>query len=490
MHSNQLIACPHCGAKVAAPTAKFCTSCGKKLQQRPSSPSLSTPVQPTTDENSLTGSRPDFKHYPVERKGRLGLFGKEMCPVIRDQGGNILLISKSGGKIGWKFKVFDSKDMEVGRIDGGNYGKNFKIFDQSNLEIASISNANIGSQSGDLALDSMISGGKMSIQTPQGIYTVSGKFIAGGIVHEAIDEQGELAFQLIELSDGQLRIESKGNINPTILGMICIPLLVKLKIEMKARKRGFYDPPIKNPEPVILVDDPIYNEGRIPAIFRIKRKEFGEKFEIKDGNNKQVLIAVLAIEKGFRYQHFKMWKKIKDEAKVGIFRDMTLYTLHDAQKQPMGEISLNTAFFQVNPAHHKPLIIKDSYGKNLAFLNAPFKARLLDGFTTSSGIHDQSESYSLANKGEIYPDQFHVETSSGHFEIDVVQKIRGRIFKFYHALNVDVLNPQRNKSLSIIERKKNNYEMTLYQGLSPFVAQSIAFLISHVVWLPPGDSID
>jgi hypothetical protein len=87
------------------------------------------------------------------------------------------------------------------------------------------------------------------------------------------------------------RIVSKGNINPAILGMICISLLVKLKIVMKTynwmRQRGFYDQPTMNLEPVILVDDPIYNKGRISAIFRIKRKIHGNKFEIKDGNNKQ-----------------------------------------------------------------------------------------------------------------------------------------------------------------------------------------------------------
>ena len=129
----------------------------------------------------------------------------------------------------------------------------------------------------------------------------------------------------------------------------------------------------------------------------------------------------------------------------------------------------------------KPLIIKDSNSKNLAFLNVPFSERL-SGFT-----HRQAH---LPNQGRINPDQFHVETNSGSFKFNFLQEIRGKIFKKNYIVNVDILDPQHNKSLSIIERKKNNYEMTLYQGFSPFVAQSIAFLISHVVWLPPTRDID
>ncbi|MHA1978233.1 MAG: zinc ribbon domain-containing protein [Candidatus Hodarchaeales archaeon] len=256
-------------------------------------------------------------------------------------------------------------------------------------------------------------------------------------------------------------------------------------------------------------DDQVY-DGNDQVIFHIKRKKNGKMLEIKDGNNTKILEAILAFQTGmsmdmFRKRsrdRFKEERKMREEANVGNFRYVPLYT--HAQKIPMGEISINTEIFcriQNWEAEYrqrsglpyanrrivnteflndiKPLIVKDSNSQNLALVNVPFSERLSE-FT-------QRHHY-LPNKGQINPDQFHVETNSGSFEIDVVQEIRGRINKNNHVINVDILDPQHKKSLSIIKRKKNNYEMILYQGLSPFVAQSIACLICHVVWLPPLSS--
>jgi hypothetical protein len=198
---------------------------------------------------------------------------------------------------------------------------------------------------------------------------------------------------------------------------------------------------------------------------------------------------------------------MQEEAYVGNFRYVPLYTFYDAQKIPVGEISMNTEIFcriqnwiaeyVVGPRSKfdanrkivnteilgdiKPLIIKDSNSQNLALVNVPISERLYE--------FNHRHHY-LPNQGQINPDQFHVVTNSGSFEFNFSQEIRGKIFKNNHVINVDILDPKLNKSLSIIERKKNNYEMTLYQGLSPFVAQSIACLISHVVWLPPQQPSD
>ncbi|MHA2164583.1 MAG: hypothetical protein ACXAAT_01845, partial [Candidatus Hodarchaeales archaeon] len=204
---------------------------------------------------------------------------------------------------------------------------------------------------------------------------------------------------------------------------------------------------------------------------------------------------------------YKEERKMQEEAYVGNFRYVPLYTFYDTQKIPVGEISMNTEIFcriqnweaeyMVGPRSKfyanrkivnteilgdiKPLIIKDSNSQNLALVNVPFSDRLCEF---------NHRHYYLPNKGQINPDQFHVETNSGSFEFNFSQEIRGKIFKNNHVINVDILDSKLNKSLSIIERKKNNYEMTLYRGLSPFVAQSIACLICHVVWLPPRTSSD
>ncbi|MHA2227440.1 MAG: zinc ribbon domain-containing protein [Candidatus Hodarchaeales archaeon] len=256
----------------------------------------------------------------------------------------------------------------------------------------------------------------------------------------------------------------------------------------------------------IIVDDQVYN-GNEPMLFKIKREKNGNKFEIKDGTNTKILEAKLAFETGvFRStRKHKEEAKMREEANAGNFRYVPLYTLHDAHKIPVGEISMNTEifFFSNKTAEYqrrsgfyrnlyknlyteiegnlKPLVIKNLNSKNLAFLNVPFSERLLS-FTQRQAA--------LPNQDRINPDQFHVETNSGSFKFNFSQEIRGKFFKNNHIVNVDILDPQHNKSLSIIERKKNNYEMTLYRGLSPFVAQSIAFLISHVVWLPPAPSTD
>lgn len=336
-----MIACTKCGSNSDS-RANHCSKCGHKLLQNPSSLSISTQIQTATSENSLTGSRSDFMHYFVERTGRMGL-----SYIIRDQGGNILLKTKRIAGFGYKYKALDSNEMEIGRINVSADGSDSKVLNQSKSEIASI-RCNLWKASS----------GEMQIQTPQAQYTIVDKILVDGIVLEAMDKQDELAFQLIERSGGQLWIESKGKISPSILGMICMPLLANLKLKIDAYKRlmkhgSVYDQYIKKPEPVILVEDQIYNDND-PVIFSIKRNKNGKKFQIKDRNNKKVLEARLAFSTGILGGWLKTMSKITDETKLSIFREITLYTLHDAQKRPVGEISLNTAFFQENPAFFKP----------------------------------------------------------------------------------------------------------------------------------------
>ncbi|MHA2289561.1 MAG: hypothetical protein ACXABG_12315 [Promethearchaeota archaeon] len=237
-----------------------------------------------------------------------------------------------------------------------------------------------------------------------------------------------------------------------------------------------------------LVDDQPY-AGAAPALFKIKRKGRGSKWEIKDENKKKFLEAKYVIwthsiwrrilERVILGPRFgRKSKRLEKEIKAGNIKEFTLYTLQDAQKSAFGEISavvsnnLNEKQLRLALRGLGSFRIKNSSGNNLATLQGPFKSR------------------TYYSRELVNPELYQIETGSESFHLDVTQEERrvnlSGIGKYNYISNIDILDSRNKKCLSLIPRRSffhgRQFEATLFQGMSPLVANSLVVLLAQSIW--------
>ena len=145
-----------------------------------------------------------------------------------------------------------------------------------------------------------------------------------------------------------------------------------------------------------------------------------------------------------------------------------MWTLQDAQKSSFGDISIVFNYPQEGDVSCR---IKNSSGNILGTFLTPYKKR--------------EDKMRLPVNIKLYQ----IETGSGSFHLDVTQEIRGRI-KANHVSNIDILDLHDEKCLSLCQTGGwgIQFEATLYQGMSPFVANSLIVLIAHAMWPPKPQS--
>ena len=225
------------------------------------------------------------------------------------------------------------------------------------------------------------------------------------------------------------------------------------------------------------IEDVPFN-GTQPLLFKIKRIKNGRKFEIKNEQGKKVFEAKMPFKTGMMV--IRNLSKMFDKALVGDYKDITVFVLHDPQKESVGEIVINTADIfnlQKGIKYLKPVEINNSNGELLALLDISYKERI-DMFVSGRN-HEK----------KIDQDHCSVETNLGKFTFEILQEIHGKFSKTNLVVKVEILDSNLNNSISIVKTNKNNYEMRLYQGFSPLIAQSLTCLISHVMWPPPKASM-
>ena len=219
---------------------------------------------------------------------------------------------------------------------------------------------------------------------------------------------------------------------------------------------------------ISIVDDEPYT-GASPALFKIKRKRNGAKWEIKDENKKKVLQVRNELA-GLRKQ--RRANQLAKEANTGKIMNVLLYTLQDAQKASTGEINVVSNYPHAGFCTTR---IKNASGNTLAILQTPSKKTSFIYYLLSFPNHS-SESANL----ELYQ----IETGSDSFHLDVTQKVK-KIFGLtaYNISQVDILDSHDEKCLSLVKRR-GKFETTLYQGMSPLVANSLAILFATAIWPP------
>lgn len=215
------------------------------------------------------------------------------------------------------------------------------------------------------------------------------------------------------------------------------------------------------------VDDKPY--AGAPAFFKIKRKKRGGKWEIKDENKKKVLEAKNVLS-GFRQLRKNI--QLAKDMKAGKVVKTTIYTLRDAKKSDIGEISV-----EVTPNFGSVMLgvgsfrIKDSSGNDMVSLQIR-----------------QEATRHYYNKEPANPEDYQIETRSDSFRLDLTQGITGRVQKRNLISNIDIIDSRNEKCLSLFQKKENEFEATLFQSMSPLVANSLIVLLAQAMWPPKPQS--
>ena len=455
-------------------SAKKCPTCGNDLRKQHFSPaSQPSPARSTSFSSSSAPSTPtrpsitpstdlpeidkaNLTSYFVEQIGKGGVVRRGQF-IIHDQNGSEIMKTKTDGRTGFKFKIFNPMDQQIGRISAGVMDVALKLLDQTDRLLGTI---DFGDPTPPY----------MKLTTPQGQYEISQiNHSSDGMVFDLRDQRGEFIFRAIQQSENKYRIDTTNTFDVQLLGMISISLgFYYFKRLILERESSVYHTQ-SQPQPVKLVDDQPYT-GAAPALFKIRRKGRGSKWEIKDENKKKFFEVKNELA-GLRNQ--RRANRLAKEANTGKIMEVTLYTLQDAQKTSIGEISVVSNYPQEGFCTAR---IKNSSGNNLATLQAPSKAVQYSYNLIHFPYHEREP----AN-----PELYQVETGSDSFHLVLTQEQKTMMrLKSYYISQVDILDSHDKKclSLSSLSQRRGKFEATLYQGMSPLVANSLVVLLSTAIW--------
>ncbi|MHA1978242.1 MAG: hypothetical protein ACW98I_15155 [Candidatus Hodarchaeales archaeon] len=221
-----------------------------------------------------------------------------------------------------------------------------------------------------------------------------------------------------------------------------------------------------------LIDDESYTGG-IPALFKVKRKSNGAKWEIKDENKKKVMQVKNELA-GLRKQ--RQANQLAKDAYAGKRMEVPLYTLQDAKKATIGEISVVTNFPEAGFCTTK---INNISGNTLATLQAPSQKTNFIYYLIS---------FTKTSPETEYPKLYQIETKLDSFHLAVTQKISNFLgLKAYSISDISILDSRDEKCLSLVH-KRGKFETTLYQEMSLLVANSLAILFATAIWPPTKKS--